>query len=69
VDFNLVVINKTMRLSLKKSIIVFNFSFTLQDTSNGRVPNAKKKDNIVIGLSGGSYVSEQKANFLDRDLK
>jgi len=65
----LVAINKTMKLSLKKSIIICYFSFTLQDTSNGRAPNAKKKDNIVIGLSGGSYISEQKANFLDRDLK
>ena len=41
-----------------------------RDYIDARATNAKKDDNIVIGMSNERhYVSEQRANFIDRDLK
>jgi hypothetical protein len=62
-------INKIIKLSSSESKIFVYCSFVERDGKDARAQNAKKDDNIVIGMSQGSYISEQRANYIDRDLK
>ncbi len=69
VGSSLVATSKIIKLSSSGSNFFQYWSFVERDGKDARALNAKKDDNIVIGMSKGSYVSEQRANYVDRDLK
>lgn len=56
-DFSQAVLEIIIKLNSKKSILFYINSFESKDGSDARQPNARKNDNIVIGLSNGYYVS------------